>query len=100
MAEVIWTARAIAQLDEIAAYIALDKPLAAQSTVRKIYARTGLLAHVAKIGRKVPELPGTDHRMLWARPCWIYYRIAGEKRFVLHVRRGERPLRIEELSVE
>lgn len=100
MAQVIWTARAVAQLDEIASYIALDKPLAARSTVRKIYARTGLLAHAARLGRRVPELPDTNYRMLWVSPCWVYYRIAEEKRIVLHVRRAERPLHIEDLTVE
>ena len=44
MAQVIWTERAVAQLDAIADYIALDKPVAAQSVVRKIYSKAGLLA--------------------------------------------------------
>ncbi|HRG55154.1 MAG TPA: type II toxin-antitoxin system RelE/ParE family toxin [Lacunisphaera sp.] len=100
MAAVIWTARAVAQLDEIADYIALDKPVAARATVRRIYARVGLLAQAGKLGREVPELPGSDHRMLWVSPCWIYYRLHGDQRIVLHVRRAEKPLRIEDVGLE
>ena len=65
MVEVVWTERAIGQLDEIAGYIALDKPRAAEKAVRLIYTRVGLLATAAKLGRPIPELPHRYYRMLW-----------------------------------
>lgn len=100
MAEVVWTVRAIGQLDEIAGYIALDKPGAAGKAVRQIYTKVGFLATAARLGRPIPELPHPNYRMLWVPPCWIYYRIDGARRLVLHVRRAERPLQIENLTAE
>ena len=49
MAEVVWTERAVGQLDEIAGYIALDKPSAAEKTVRQIYTKVGFLATAARL---------------------------------------------------
>ena len=39
MARLIWTDPALLDLDEIAGYIALDNPGAAQKLVRKIFSR-------------------------------------------------------------
>jgi toxin ParE1/3/4 len=100
MAEVIWTERAINQLDEIAGYIALDKPDAAVRVVKHVYAKAGMLAATPMLGRPVPELPSPNYRMLWIRPCWVYYRVSGERRIILHVRRAERPFRIEDMAIE
>lgn len=100
MAEVDWTERALGQLDEIAGCIALDKPSAAEKTVRQIYAKVGLLATAARLGRPIPELPHPNYRMLWVPPCWICYRIDGARRLVLHVRRAERPLQVEALTTD
>lgn len=72
MAEVVWTERAIGQLDEIAGHIALAKPRAAEKAVRQIYIRVSLLATTARLGRPIPELPHPNYRMLWVPPCWIY----------------------------
>lgn len=100
MAEVIWTERAVSQLDEIAGYIALDKPGAAARVAAQVYAKAGLLAFSPKLGRLVPELSRSNYRMFWIRPCWVYYRISGERRIILHVRRAERPFRIEDMAIE
>ena len=100
MAEVIWTERAVNQLDEIAGYIALDKPEAATRVVAQVYAKAGLLLFSPKLGRPVPELARSNYRMFWVRPCWVYYRICGERRIILHVRRAERPFRVEDMAIE
>ena len=100
MAEVVWTERAIGQLDEIAGHIALAKPRAAEKAIRQIYIRVSLLATTARLGRPIPELPRPNYRMLGVPPCWIYFRIDGTRRLVLHGRRAERPLQIEDLAAE
>jgi toxin ParE1/3/4 len=99
MAQVIWTERAVAQLDAIADYIALDKPVAAQSVVRKIYSKAGLLAISPMLGRPAGELPGKHYRKFWVSPCWIYYRYTSELVIIIHIRRGERPFRSEDIGV-
>jgi plasmid stabilization system protein ParE len=98
MAELIWTEPALAQLEAIAAFIALDKPDAASAVVRRIFATTDQVERFARLGRQIPEFRRPNYRQLWIAPCWIYYRKDGEKIFILHVRRAERPLRTEELT--
>jgi toxin ParE1/3/4 len=43
MAEVIWTEPALADLDAIADYIALDKPDAASALVKRVFEHVGHL---------------------------------------------------------
>lgn len=99
MAQVVWTEQAAVQLDAIAQHIALDKPVAAQSVVRKIYAKAGLLAISPTLGRPASELPGKHYRKFWISPCWVYYRLANELVVIIHVRRAERPFRSEDIRV-
>jgi toxin ParE1/3/4 len=97
MAEVIWTEPALEQLDSIAEFIALDKPEAAQAVVRRVFAATGQVERFLRLGRPVPELPNPKYRQVWIKPCWLYYRIDKNQAYILHVRRGEKLLRIEDL---
>ena len=100
MAEVIWSAPALLQLDTIASYIALDKPDAAKAVVQKIVDLTDHLERFKRMGRKIPEFPHPTYRHVWIRPCWIYYRIDGDDVYILHVRRAEKPFRIEDMMGE
>ncbi len=102
MAEVVWTKRAYLQLREIAAYIAFDKPSAAERLVRQALLQARQLGSFPNLGRQVPEIPRSVYRQLWVPPCWIYYRAAAydHRVIILHVRRAERPLRVEDLAIE
>jgi toxin ParE1/3/4 len=102
MAQVIWSERALGQLDEIAGYIALDNLSAAKDLMGRIFAETDLLGQFPNLGRKMPVLHRESYRMIWVAPCWIYYRVAAveERVIVLHVRRAERPLRLEDMAIE
>jgi len=100
MAEVIWSAPALLQLDTIASYIALDKPDAAKAVVQKIVDLTDHLERFKRMGRKIPEFPHPTYRHVWIRPCWIYYRIDGDDVYILHVRRAEKTFRIEDMMGE
>ena len=97
MAEVIWTEPALAQLDAIAGYIALDKPDAAQTVVRRIFALTDNLERFKQLGRPIPEFRHPHYRQAWIKPCWIYYREDGSRVYILHVRRAEKLLRVADL---
>jgi plasmid stabilization system protein ParE len=99
MDDLIWTGPALAQLDAIADFIALDKPEAAKAVVRRIFETTDQVPRFKKLGRPVPEFLHPAYRQVWLKPCWVYYRIEGETIFILHVRRAERPFRIEDLFV-
>ena len=100
MAEVIWTEPALAQLQAILEYIALDKQEAAEAVAKRVFATTDRLASFPRVGRPIPEFPHRNYRQLWAKPCWLYYRMEDDRAIILHVRRGEQLFRAEELSEE
>ncbi len=93
MAEVIWTAPALSDLDAIADHIALDNPEAARSLVQRVFDHVGQLRARPESGSKPQELQGGRYRQLVEPPCRIFYRYDGRRVYVLHVMRGERLLR-------
>ena len=93
MAEVIWTEPAFDQLNEIAEYIALDKPGAASTLVEKVLSAVEHLQLFPKAGHVPPELPQSVYRELYVRPCRIFYRQDNEVIFILYVMLEERQLR-------
>lgn len=93
MAEVIWTAPALQELDAIAEYIALDNPAAASDLVKAIFDKTERLENFPNSGRIPPELPDSVYRELVVPPCRIFYREEKQRIFVLFVMREERQLR-------
>jgi toxin ParE1/3/4 len=100
MAEVIWTEPALAQLQAILEFIALDRPEAAAAVARRVFATTDRLASFPKLGRPIPEFPLRSHRQLWAKPCWLDYRRGDDRAILLHVRRAKQLFRVEELLKE
>lgn len=93
MAEVIWTEPAFDQLNEIAEYIALDKPGAASTLVEKVLSAVEHLQLFPEAGHVPPELPQSVYRELYVRPCRIFYRQDNEVIFILYVMLEERQLR-------
>jgi toxin ParE1/3/4 len=98
MAEIAWTEPAVADLDAIADYIALDKPDAARQLVQRVFDRVEQLAAHPDSGSKPPELKGWRYRQLVEPPCRIFYRHDGGRIYVLHVMRAERRLRKTRLT--
>ena len=93
MAQVIWTEPALSDLDAIAEYIALDKLSAAVRLVQKVFFSTDRLEQFPESGRKPPELNISRYLEIIVNPCRIFYRIEGDKVYVLYVMRSERKLR-------
>ncbi|RUO20127.1 type II toxin-antitoxin system RelE/ParE family toxin [Aliidiomarina haloalkalitolerans] len=93
MAQVIWTHSALDQLEEIAEYIALDKPKAASSLVKAIFSVVDRLERFPESGHEPPELPNSIYRELYVRPCRIFYRNEDDIVLILLVMREERQLR-------
>ena len=93
MAQVIWTEPALSDLDAIAEYIALDKPCAAANLVQKVFSSTDKLEQFPELGRKPPEFIKSRYLEIIENPCRIFYRIEGDKVFILYVMRSERKLR-------
>lgn len=64
MARIIWTEPALIDLNDIAEYIALDKPSAARALVQKVFLKTERLEKFPESGRKPPELKNPDIKKL------------------------------------
>ena len=98
MAEVIWTDPALADLDAIADYIALENPVAASELVKRVFDHVEQLTDHPESGSSPQELGKSRYRQIIEPPCRVIYRYDGHKVFVLHVMRAERLLRKGQLS--
>ncbi len=93
MAQIIWTTPALADLNDIAEYIAVDNSAAARKLVATILDKTERLGKFPKSGRIPPELKGGRYREIIVGPCRVFYRTNKTKLYILHVMRAERLLR-------
>ncbi len=89
----IWAAPALADLDEIAEYIALDDRTAATRYVRKVFDAVDRLKQFPNSGRHPEELPDSRYREVVVPPCRVFYREEGGSVYILYVMRSERLLR-------
>jgi toxin ParE1/3/4 len=94
MAQIVWTEPALIDLDEIAEYIALDKPSAAKKFVKYVFTNVKRLKQFPKSGKCPPELQNTDYREIIVGPCRIFYRFSNDKIYILYLMRGERELKL------
>ncbi len=76
---VYWTREARSRLTEIEDYIAHDSPQNARQVARRLVLRTCDLAALPRLGRAVPEYPGTGLHELLERPFRLIYRITEER---------------------
>jgi toxin ParE1/3/4 len=98
MAEVIWSETALADLDAIADYIAIENPVAASAFVQRTLDRVEQLQRHPTSGPKVPELGRSRYRQLSEPPCRIFYRVDGPRVLIVHVMRAERQLQPRRLQ--
>lgn len=98
MAEVIWTEPALADIEAVADYIAIENPEAAGNFMQRVFAHIDKLEQHPRLGPVPPELEDSRYRQIVESPCRIFYRSEKEKVFILHVMRNERLLR--EASLE
>lgn len=93
MAEIVWSETALADLDAIADYIALDKPSAAKELVQRIFAHVDQLQDHPESGNIPPELKKSRYRQIIEPPCRVFYRYDDRCVYILYVMRTERLLR-------
>ncbi len=94
MAEIAWSEPAVADLEAIADYIALENISAAKALVQRVVLHVRHLEAHPESGSRPREL-GTRsrYRQIVEPPCRIFYRFDGTQVFVVHVMRAERLLR-------
>lgn len=93
MAQIKWTEPALEDINEIAEYIALDKPSAAKKLVRNIFESVHRLKEFPLSGKTPFELTNSRYREVIVGPCRIFYRADNDLVYILYVMRSERVLR-------
>ena len=93
MAEIVWTEPALADLDAIADYIALEDPVAASEVVKRVFSHVEQLSDHPDSGSRPQELGRSRYRQIVEPPCRVFYRHDGHDVFILHVIRSEKVLR-------
>ena len=93
MAKVIWTESALSELSLIAQYISLDKPSAAKQLIKKILDATKQLELFPESGRTPSEINHLNYLEIIIKPCRIFYRIDGNKVYIVYIMRSEQDLK-------
>lgn len=87
---VVWTNRALSDLEAIGDFIAADDPVAAERWMGALMATAERAAGVPMGGRRVPELGRDDIREVFKRTYRIVYRVRSARLEVLTVFEGHR----------
>lgn len=96
--KVRWTEQALTRLSEIEEYVAVDRPGAAERLIARLLRRASLLAQTPNIGRRVPELPGSDLRELIEGNYRIVYRVRPPRVEILTVFEGHRRIPLADVD--
>ena len=95
--KIIWSPLAIDRVSEIAEYIALDNPVAAEKWVDDIFDSVKRLKQFPNSGRIIPELPLENFREIIFGNYRIIYRTEENQISVLTVRHGKQVLPVDEI---
>jgi toxin ParE1/3/4 len=92
MAQVIWSARATAHLQEITSYIRRGSPKYSKIVAREIVAATRRLKRMPLSGRVIPEFENSNFREIFQYNYRILYQIEGDLVRILGLIHGKRKL--------
>ena len=96
--KVLWSPLAVDRASEIAEYIALDNPTAAESWIDTVFNKIGELKAFPESGRIVPEINNKKIRELIYGNYRIIYRIEEKRISVLTVRHGKQILPVDDIT--
>jgi addiction module RelE/StbE family toxin len=83
MAEVIWTIKAVEQVEQIGSFIEKDSPFQARRVVQLIIKETRKLRQHTRIGKMIPEVQEDRYREIRVFSYRILYKILGENRIAI-----------------
>ena len=83
------TPRAIADLDDIRAYLTERNPRGAERVRQRIEQAIATLAEFSKIGRPT-HLAGVSVATVLRYPYLVYYTVSGRELLILHIRHAAR----------
>ena len=83
MAEVIWTIKAVEQVEQIGSFIEKDSPFQARRVIQLIIKETRKLKQHTRIGKMIPEVLEDPYRELRVFSYRILYKIISEDRIAI-----------------
>jgi plasmid stabilization system protein ParE len=89
---VIWSRRALNDVDEIASFIAQDSPIYSSAVVRSILNHVKTIASFPRSGRVVPEFNDDGIREVFAYSYRIIYQVSESQITIAAVIHGKRIL--------
>ncbi len=95
--KIVWSPLSVDRVSEIAAYIAQDKPSAAEKWINTVFSKVEQLKSSPEIGRIVPEINNTQFREIIYGNYRIIYRIERKQISILTIRHGKQILPINEI---
>lgn len=97
--EVVWSARAFAAIDDIAAYVAEDLPQAAEELVELFLDTAESLSHLSERGRIVPEIGDSAIREVFVYDYRMLYQVSDRSVKILALLHGARDFKMWVKSV-
>ncbi len=95
--KIIWSPLAVDRASEIADYIALDKPSAAENWINIVFSKVEQLKSSPEIGRIVPEINNNHFREILYGNYRVMYRIEKKQISILTIRHGKQILPTNEI---
>ena len=83
MAELIWTEKAVAQIEEIGSFIERDSPFQARRVVQLIIKETRKLKEFSHLGKMIPEVQEEQYREIRVFSYRIFYKIINENQIAI-----------------
>jgi len=96
--KVVWSPLAVDRVSEIAEYIALDNPMAAENWVDSVFDSVNRLENFPNSGRIIPEIQLKEFRELILGNYRIIHRVEEKQVSVLTVRSGWEILPVDEVT--
>ncbi len=94
---ILWSPLSLDRVSEIAAYIAQDNPIAAESWINTVFKKVEELEAFPERGRIVPEIGNKTIRELIYGNYRIIYRLEEKRISVLTIRHGKQMLPVDEI---
>jgi len=83
MAELIWTEKAVEQIEEIGSFIEKDSPFQARRVVQLIIKETRKLKEFSHFGKMIPEVQAEQYREIRVFSYRVFYKIINENQIVI-----------------
>ncbi len=97
--KIIWSPLAVEQVQDIATYIALDKPSVAIEWIEKIFNSVNQLIEFPDSGRIVPEIKRKEIRELVLKNHRVIYKVKSKEILILVVKNYHQKLKEDDVKV-